>query len=84
MINADIGLFRKFQVTERLDIQFHAEMFNLGNTPHFREPRSNTSSGNFMLVDRIRNTGSSALFLGIQQATGLEQEPGSLSRGFGS
>jgi len=57
LFNMDAGIFRKFQVNERVSIQFRAEMFNLSNTPHFREPRTGVNSSNFMRVDRIRNTG---------------------------
>ncbi len=58
LFNVDFGLFRKFQVTEKMDVQFRAEMFNVTNTPHFSTPRStNLNSGNFMIMDRIRNTG---------------------------
>ena len=57
VFNMDIGLFRKFQVNERVDVQFRAEMFNLTNTPHFSNPQGNVTSGSFMLVTGIRNTG---------------------------
>jgi hypothetical protein len=57
VFNLDLGLFRKFQVTERFDIQFRAEMFNVTNTPHFSNPNGDTNSTNFMLVTGIRNTG---------------------------
>jgi hypothetical protein len=42
--NWDFGLFRKFQVTERINIQFRAESFNFTNTPHFNNPGSNVSN----------------------------------------
>ena len=57
LFNVDVGLFRKFQVTERLDIQFRAEMFNLTNTPHFNTPEGNVTSANFMKLTAIKNTG---------------------------
>jgi hypothetical protein len=57
VFNLDLGLFRKFQVSERVDIQFRAEMFNATNTPHFSNPNGDTNSTNFMLATGIRNTG---------------------------
>ena len=53
----DIGLFRKFQVTEKVDFQFRAEGFNITNTPKLNNPNSDVSSGNFMLITSQRNTG---------------------------
>ena len=57
LFNMDAGIFRKFQLSERVDLQFRAEMFNVTNTPHFREPRNGVNASNFMRVDRILNTG---------------------------
>ena len=57
VFNMDLGLFRKFQITERVDLQFRAEGFNITNTPHFSNPNGDTNSPNFMLVTGIRNTG---------------------------
>ncbi len=58
LYNLDIGIFRKFTIGERVDIQFRAEGFNMANTPHFRNPSgTNINSGNFMILNRIRNTG---------------------------
>ena len=57
LFNMDIGLFRKFQVTEKVDVQFRAEGFNITNTPKLNNPNSDVSSGNFMLITGQRNTG---------------------------
>ena len=58
LLNLDMGILRKFDVNERVSIQFRAEAFNVGNTPHFERPNSrNVNSGSFMLLNRIRNTG---------------------------
>ena len=65
VFNADLGLFRKFQVTERVDVQFRAEMFNVPNTPHFGNPTGDVTSGSFMQVTGIRDTGRE----GIDQRT---------------
>jgi hypothetical protein len=43
LYNLDLGLFRNFRVTERVQLQFRAEAFNLTNTPHFDLPGNNVS-----------------------------------------
>jgi hypothetical protein len=57
LLNTDLGIFRKFQISERVDIQFRAEMFNLTNTPHFNTPVAGVNSANFMEVNGILDTG---------------------------
>jgi hypothetical protein len=57
LVNFDLGVFRKFQVSERMDIQFRAEAFNISNTPHFNNPTSSITSGNFGVVTGLQNTG---------------------------
>jgi hypothetical protein len=44
LVNLDMGVFRRFQVSERFDIQFRAEAFNATNTPHFSNPSNNISN----------------------------------------
>jgi hypothetical protein len=44
VVNLDLGLFRQFTVTERVNIQFRAEAFNASNTPHFNNPGTNVSN----------------------------------------
>jgi hypothetical protein len=46
----DFSVFRKFPISERINLEFRAEAFNLTNTPHFNSPGSNINSGNFMQV----------------------------------
>jgi hypothetical protein len=47
VINTDLSLYRTFRVTEKLNLQFRAESFNLSNTPHFANPNGNRNSSNF-------------------------------------
>jgi hypothetical protein len=44
LVNLDLGVFRTFRATERLNIQFRAEAFNATNTPHFSNPSNNISN----------------------------------------
>jgi hypothetical protein len=57
VVNLDLGLSRNFAVTERLQLKFRAEMFNITNTPHHSNPTGNISSGTFMQALGIANTG---------------------------
>ncbi len=42
--NLDLGLFREFNITEGIKLQFRAEAFNATNTPHFAAPGNNVSN----------------------------------------
>jgi hypothetical protein len=53
--NLDFSLFRSFRVTEKVDLQFRAETFNLTNTPHFGTPNGNINSSNFGKVLSVAN-----------------------------
>ena len=57
LVNADLGLERKFKLSERAGLSFKAEMFNLANTPHHSNPVGNVSSGTFMQALGIVSTG---------------------------
>jgi hypothetical protein len=55
--NTDLSVFRRFQATERVSIQFRAEAFNATNTPHFTAPNGAVNSSAFMEVSGVRGTG---------------------------
>lgn len=57
LVNADVGLERKFPIKERAALTFRAEMFNTANTPHHSNPTGNVSSGSFMQALGIVSTG---------------------------
>jgi hypothetical protein len=43
----DAGLFRTFEIAERLKLQFRAEAFNLTNSPNFARPDSTLEDPTF-------------------------------------
>ena len=47
VVNMDLSLFRTFKLTEKFNLQFRAEAFNLSNTPHFTNPDGDANSENF-------------------------------------
>jgi hypothetical protein len=42
--NLDLGLFRRFNITERVNVQFRAEALNVTNTPQLANPSNNISN----------------------------------------
>lgn len=50
IINVDFGLFRNIKLTERVNLQFRAEAFNLSNTPHFNNPSANVNASDSMRI----------------------------------
>lgn len=57
MFNSNVGVDRKFKLTERLTAAFRTDIFNLGNTPHHSLGNTSVNSGTFMQALGIINTG---------------------------
>ncbi len=50
-LNLSLSAFRQFDLSENWKLQFRAEAFNLGNTPHFGNPSANSSDrASFMVI----------------------------------
>ncbi len=47
VVNMDMSLYRTFKLTEKFNLQFRAEAFNLSNTPHFAGPDTDVNSESF-------------------------------------
>ena len=45
--NLDCSLIKDTRINERFDLQFHAEAFNVANTPHFYLPDDNYTDAAF-------------------------------------
>jgi hypothetical protein len=45
--HVDMSLFKTFPVTERLNVQFRVETFNISNTPSFYMPNNNSAGQSF-------------------------------------
>lgn len=51
LFNMNLGIFRRFQITERMDLQFRGEALNVTNTPTLANPNATvTSPANFMAI----------------------------------
>jgi hypothetical protein len=47
MFNTDLGIFKRFPITERLGAQFRAEFFNIFNRANFNNPGASVSAAGF-------------------------------------
>ncbi len=68
VVNVDMGLFRNFAFGERVALQFRAEAFNVGNTPHFNNPGANASSMILNTDGTVRSLG------GFTEVTGAARD----------
>ena len=58
LFDIDASVFRKFDVTERLKVEFRAESFNATNTPWFDRPNTNIGDAAFGQVTTAQGTQS--------------------------
>jgi outer membrane receptor protein involved in Fe transport len=70
VFNMDLGLFRSFQLAERLQMQFRAEAFHATNTPQFGNPGTDVSNMQLNPDGTIRNLGG---FSEVRSAGGERQ-----------
>jgi hypothetical protein len=55
-INFDFSLFKAFPITERWNLQFRAELFNLFNTPQFSQPNASIGNPNAGIINATAGT----------------------------
>ena len=53
VVGADASVFRNFDITEKIRLEFRAEAFNVTNTPRFASPSANVAASNFMQVSSV-------------------------------
>jgi hypothetical protein len=67
----DLSLFKGFRITERSDLEFRVESFNLTNTPRFNNPGANVSVMTFNPDGTVANPNN---FLAITSAAANERQ----------
>jgi hypothetical protein len=58
LFSIDASIFRRFNLTERLKMEFRAETYNLSNTPWFDRPDTNFANASFGTVTTAQGTQS--------------------------
>ena len=48
--NIDLGLYRRFPIGEKVNLEARVEAFNLTNTPHFDNPENWVGFPGFMTI----------------------------------
>lgn len=55
LISVDFSLFKKFALSEKLTMQFRAEVFNLPNHPNFGVPSAGLGTASFGVINSTEN-----------------------------
>ena len=69
--NMDASVFRTFRITERINVQFRGQVFNVTNTPHFANPAANVNNLVLNANGTLNNLGG---FTVISSTTGVGRE----------
>jgi hypothetical protein len=56
VVQIDFSIFKDFDITERVGVQFRTEFFNLTNTPVFGAPNTRFGTGAFGVIGAQANT----------------------------
>jgi hypothetical protein len=68
----DLGIFKGFRITERVNAEFRAQAYNLFNTPQFGNPDTNIHDGTNI-------SGSNTVFTTGANASGADNGFGSIN-----
>ena len=72
--NVDYSMFKNFKITERVKVQFRAEMFNVFNTPQFARPNGGLNTGGGFLPTRNAAGG-----IDYPTQAGIQRGPGAIT-----
>jgi len=61
VFNVNASLFRSFQVTERLKLDFRAEALNVTNALHYNNPNGSVDSTSFGIISSVSDLGNEGL-----------------------
>jgi len=64
--NVDLGLFRSFDLGNRMRLQLRAEAINATNHPNFANPAADVTGGNFGIITSTTGTGERNLRFGAR------------------
>ena len=62
----DASLFRKFAITERFNVEFRAQAYNLFNNPSFSNPGIFVGSGDFGQITNTRANSARQFEFGLR------------------
>jgi outer membrane receptor protein involved in Fe transport len=62
----DMSLFRKFGISEGIELEFRTEAFNLFNTPQYGTPRNNITDADFGQITSTRLNSERQIQLGLR------------------
>ncbi len=66
LAEGDVSLFKTLHLTDRVNTELRAEVFNVTNTPQFTNPDSNPQDGNFGLVLGTRQSSEREMQMAVR------------------
>jgi len=73
--HADLSLFKTFPLTERFNLEFRAECFNISNTPNFAVPNSSMPVPNTITLSNINSLAANPTRFGQITAMNFNYSP---------
>lgn len=66
LAEGDVSLSKNVHLTERVNTELRAEVFNVTNTPQFVNPDSNPNDGNFGLITGTRQASERQMQMAVR------------------